>query len=118
VRAGRHLLAADEPERVGGNDRGPGPHAYLLAGLGACTSMTLRMYARRKEWNIGRISVALGIAATDKDNPKAGSRISRRIAVAGPLDAEQREKLLEIADKCPVHRTLSNPLEIATELEG
>jgi putative redox protein len=118
VRAGRHLLTADEPERVGGNDRGPGPHAYLLAGLGACTSMTLRMYARRKEWDIGRISVALAIAAIDRDNPKAGSRITRRIVVAGLLDAEQREKLLEIANKCPVHRTLSNPLEIATELEG
>ncbi|MGE0652195.1 MAG: alpha/beta fold hydrolase [Alphaproteobacteria bacterium] len=118
VRTGRHLLTADEPEKVGGNDRGPGPHAYLLSGLGACTSMTLRMYARRKEWDIGRISVALAIAPIDKENPKAGNRITRRIAVAGPLDPEQRSKLLEIADKCPVHRTLSNPLEIVTELEG
>jgi putative redox protein len=118
VRTGRHLLTADEPEKIGGNDRGPGPHAYLLSGLGACTSMTLRMYARRKEWDIGRISVALAIAPIDRDNPKAGKRITRRIAVAGPLDPEQRSKLLEIAEKCPVHRTLSNPLEIATELQG
>lgn len=116
VRAGSHLFLSDEPEAKGGDDRGPGPHAYLLSGLGACTSMTLRMYARRKEWDIGRISVALGIAAIDRDNPRAGSRITRHIEVAGPLDPEQRAKLLEIADKCPVHRTLSGTLEITTEL--
>jgi putative redox protein len=118
VRTGKHVLIADEPEKVGGNDRGPGPHEYLLSGLGACTSMTLRLYVEHKGWDIGTIGVALRIGAIDKDNPKAGKRIERMITVAGTLSAEQREKLLEIADKCPVHRTLSGPLEITTALAG
>lgn len=116
IRAHGHTLVADEPASVGGNDLGPQPHDFLLSALGACTSMTLRMYAGRKGWNIGRISVALKIGPVDKADPKAGTRISRRIAIAGPVDAEQRARLLEIADKCPVHRTLTGKLEIATEI--
>jgi putative redox protein len=87
-----------------------------LSGLGACTSMTLRLYIEHKGWKIGTIGVALRIDPINKDDPKAGKRIERMITVAGDLTAEQREKLLEIADKCPVHRTLSGPLEIATQL--
>jgi uncharacterized OsmC-like protein/pimeloyl-ACP methyl ester carboxylesterase len=116
VRTGKHSFIADEPEKVGGDDRGPGPHEYLLSGLGACTSMTLRLYIEHKGWKIGTIGVALRIDPINKDDPKAGKRIERMITVAGDLTAEQREKLLEIADKCPVHRTLSGPLEIATQL--
>ncbi len=116
VRAGTHVLTADEPEKVGGNDLGPNPHRLLLAALGTCTSMTLRMYAQRKEWDIGRVTVALRIGPIDRDDPKAGQRIERAIAVAGPLTPEQHQKLLEIADKCPVHRTLTGKLEIATDL--
>jgi uncharacterized OsmC-like protein/pimeloyl-ACP methyl ester carboxylesterase len=110
-----HLIA-DEPEKAGGDGRGPRPHAYLLSGLGACTSMTLRMYARHKRWEIGPISVALRLRAINRDDPDAGRRIEREITVAGPLSAEQREKLVEIANKCPVHRTLTGPLEISTRL--
>ncbi len=117
VRAGAHLLTADEPEKAGGADRGPNPHRFLLAALGSCTSITLRMYAGRKEWDIGRISVALRIGPVERGNPGAGQRIERRITVDGPLTAEQRGKLLEIAEKCPVHRTLSGPVEIATALD-
>lgn len=121
IRAGRHVMVADEPESVGGKDiggrdQGPRPHDFLLSALGACTSMTLRMYARHKGWDIGRLSVALAIRAIDKADPRAGSRIVRRIGVAGDIDAEKKAKLLEIAEKCPVHRTLTGKLEIATEL--
>lgn len=116
VHVGNHVLTVDEPEAAGGNDLGPNPHKFLLAALGSCTSITLRMYARRKEWDIGRISVALRHGLIDRENPRAGQKIERRITVAGPLTAEQREKLLEIANKCPVHRTLTGKLEIATEM--
>ncbi len=116
IQAGGHHLLADEPQKAGGDDRGPGPHGLVLSGLGACTSMTLRMYARRKKWEIGAISVALRLRAINADDPAAGRRIEREIRVDGPLSPEQREKLLEIADKCPVHRTLTGPLQISTRL--
>ena len=123
IAAGRHVLRADEPEDVGGGDSGPGPYDLVLAGLGACTSMTLRMYAARKGWPVERISVTLRhekIHAQDcaECETKDGriDRITRQIAIAGPLDREQRAKLLEIADKCPVHRTLKSEISIVTDL--
>jgi putative redox protein len=123
IAAGRHVLRADEPEVVGGGDSGPGPYDLVLAGLGACTSMTLRMYAGRKGWPVERISVTLRhdkIHAKDcaECETKDGrlDRITRQIAIAGPLDREQRAKLLEIADKCPVHRTLKSEISIVTDL--
>ncbi len=123
IAAGRHMLRADEPEDVGGLDSGPGPYDLLLAGLGACTSMTLRMYANRKGWPLEHVSVTLAhdkIHAQDCADceTKAGrvDRITRRLAVAGALDADQRAKLLEIADKCPVHRTLTSEVSIVTEM--
>lgn len=121
VSVGAHRLIADEPAAVGGNDTGPGPYDYLLAGLGACTSMTMRMYAERKALPVERITVTLShkkIHAADCEEceTKEGKidRIERVIAMDGQLDAEQRAKLMEIADKCPVHRTLESEIGIVT----
>ncbi|CUS47705.1 MAG: putative redox protein [Idiomarinaceae bacterium HL-53] len=115
-----HRWLADEPETLGGADEGPAPMEMVLAGLGACTSMTLRMYAKRKEWPLEKVTVNL---RHEKGKPGAdkrivGETIHREIQLDGELSAEQRERLLEIANKCPVHRTLSNPeLAISTELK-
>lgn len=113
IRAGAHALLADEQVSNGGTDRGPTPHALLLAALGACTSMTVSMYARRKQWPLEDVRVALRHWKDD-----AGEHIERAIELVGELDVEQRARLLEIANKCPVHRTLSAPIDIRTTLEG
>jgi len=118
---GRHRLQADEPVASGGLDSGPDPYGFLLAGLGACTSMTLRLYAERKKLPLERVSVHLRhakIHATDCEEceTKTGvlDRIDREIALHGVLDDTQRKRLLEIADMCPVHRTLTSEILIKT----
>lgn len=122
VRVGQHEFLADEPLSVGGDDTGPTPYDFLLAGLGACTAMTLRMYAGRKKWPLDQVSVALSHAkdyATDCVDCDPKSRIDvfqREIAILGDLDETQRQRLLEIADKCPVHRTLEAKAEVKTRL--
>ena len=122
IAMGPHHLVADEPTAYGGDDSGGGPYDLLLAGLGACTSMTIRMYADRKGWPLHKVSVRLThdkIHAEDCADceTKVGKidRIRRGVTLAGPLDREQRTKLLEIADKCPVHRTLHSEVSIETE---
>ncbi len=122
IAAGRHLLSADEPEAMGGLDSGPSPYDFLLAGLGACTSMTLRLYAERKGLALERTRVTLShdkIHAKDCADceTKEGKvdRIRRRIQITGDLTPEQRARLMEIADKCPVHRTLQSEVSIETE---
>src|SRR5580692_7163023 len=121
ILAGAHALTADEPAESGVTDIGPPPYDLLIAALGACTSMTVGMYARRKSWPLEEIIVHLRhskIHATDcaECETKEGmlDRIERDIHFTGPLTDEQRSKLLEIANKCPVHRTLTSEIEIKT----
>jgi len=118
-----HRLAADEPADQGGEDRGPTPYDYLLVALGACTSMTLRLYADRKGFPLQRTTVRLQhgkIHAADCADceTKVGmiDRIQRVLELEGPLDDEQRRRLLKIADKCPVHRTLESEVRVETSL--
>ena len=121
VISGAHHFLADEPVKAGGLDSGPGPYDLLLASLGACTAMTLRLYADRKQLPLKRVQVRLRhekIHATDcaECETKEGmiDRIERAITLEGDLDAEQRARLMEIADKCPVHRTLKSEVDIRT----
>jgi uncharacterized OsmC-like protein/alpha-beta hydrolase superfamily lysophospholipase len=123
VFAGRHRLRADEPLAAGGSDTGPSPYDLLAASLGACTAMTIRLYAERKQLPLERVSVDLlhdKIHAADcaACEAKEGriDKIERVITLEGPLDDGQRAKLLEIADKCPVHRSLHSEMWIATRL--
>ena len=119
--SGKHRLVADEPVSAGGLDSGPGPYDLLLAALGACTSMTLRLYADGKKWPLTRVEVRLRhdrIYAADcaECETKEGliDHIERVITLEGDLDAAQRARLMEIADKCPVHRTLTHEVRIHT----
>jgi uncharacterized OsmC-like protein/alpha-beta hydrolase superfamily lysophospholipase len=121
VSIGPHRLLADEPVAAGGQDTGPAPYDLLLAGLGACTSMTMRLYADRKSLPLERTTVTLRhskIYAQDcaECETRTGmlDQIERIISMDGALDAEQRKKLMEIADKCPVHRTLTSEIRIVT----
>ena len=115
IRTGEHILLADEPESMGGNDAGPDPFDFLMAGLGACTSITLRMYAERKNLALIGISVALSHEKVEVDGVRR-DRISRQITLEGNLSAAERQRLLEIANKCPVHRALSQPFILDSQL--
>lgn len=123
ARIGAHHLRADEPLAAGGSDNGPSPYDYLLVALGACTSMTIKLYAERKQWPLAHVSVRLRhgkVHAADCADceTRVGKvdRIEREIELAGPLTSEQRARLLEIAEHCPVHRTLTSEVKIATRL--
>ena len=115
VSAGKHIMLADEPESMGGGDAGPAPFDFLMAGLGACTSMTLRMYAERKGLALTGISVVLNHDKTEVDGIQR-NRISRQISLEGNLSDAERQRLLEIAEKCPVHRALSQSFVLESQL--
>ena len=104
-----HRFRADEEKDKGGDDSGASPHELLLAALGSCTAMTLKVYAERKGWPLRDVQVSL-----DGSNTEGGFVISRIVTIDGDLDAEQRQRLLEIADKCPVHKTLVGEITITT----
>lgn len=109
---GHHHLVADEPVDLGGGDTGPAPDEMVLAALGACTAITLRMYAERKQWPLEGVEVSLDFASRDK----AKAVIQRTVHLTGALDEEQRARLLQIANACPVHRILTGEVEVPTVL--
>lgn len=120
ISAGRHQLVADEPIAAGGTDRGPGPYDLLMAGLGSCMSMTIALYARTKRWPLERVEIRLShsrVYAKDcrdcvvRDDTLL-DRIDTQVQLSGALTAEQERKLMEVAHKCPVHRTLKSQIEI------
>jgi putative redox protein len=104
-------IVADEPEELGGTNAGPAPGEFLMVSLASCTAITLRMYADRKKWDVSKIKVE--VASEKVDNK---TLFLRGVSLEGNLDEEQRKRLLQIANSCPVHKTLTNPIEINTKL--
>ncbi len=127
IKVGNHSLTADEPESVGGNDFGPSPYEYVSSGLGACTVMTLRMYADRKKWNLTKVIVHINHSKeyerefdgynSEETNLNKVDVFRKEIELYGDLDETQKKRLVEIADKCPVHKTLHTLPIIQTELK-
>lgn len=118
IKAGIHQFTSDVPKSMGGRETGPNPHELLLGALGACTSITVQMYAKRKGWNLRHVSVKLSEKdVEDLNNPGSKiAKISREIEVEGELAPEQIEQLKAVADKCPIHKLLSGPKQIDTNI--
>ena len=121
ITVGPHKLQADEPSDVGGGDAAPTPYELLLAALGACTSITVQMYAERRRWPLEGVHVELSYAKVHADDcascdteVRTIERIEREISLLGDLSEEQRQRLMDIADKCPLHRTLTSQIEVRT----
>ena len=114
IAAGPARFVADEPAALGGLDLGPTPHDLVCAGLAACTSQTLRLYARRKGWPLGAVTVQVSHSRSLTTTP--ADSFARIITVGGPLDDEQRQRLIEIAEKCPVHLMLTHGATVSTSL--
>ena len=113
VKAANNTIISDEPESAGGKDLGFAPKELLASSLAACTCITLRMYANRKGWDLTDVKVEVTF---EKDSIENKSKIMRNIQLFGNLDAAQKARLLNIADRCPMHQILTNPIEITTEL--
>ncbi|MGB0907953.1 MAG: OsmC family protein [Maricaulaceae bacterium] len=111
VKTTRHHLYTDEPAALGGSDLGPTPFEYLAAALGGCTTITLRMYANRKDWPVEHLSVDV---TTHKEEGR--NVFTRALTITGDLDETQKSRMLEIADKCPVHKALAHEADIRTAL--
>lgn len=107
-----HTAIADEPQDLGGTNLGPSPGQFLMLSLASCTAITLRMYADRKNWNVTKIKVEVS-----SEKVESKTLFKREISFEGAVDDEQRKRLLQIANSCPVHKTLTNPIEIQTELK-
>ena len=114
ITVGTHHVLADEPVDAGGADVGPTPHDILLSALGACTAITLRMYAQRKQWPLEEVNVQLSFG--DAGTAKGTTIIERDVKLTGALDEEQRQRLLQIANSCPLHKILTGTVEIPTKL--
>lgn len=110
IASGKTIIA-DEPEELGGTNAGPAPGEFLMISLASCTAITLRMYADRKKWDVSKIKVE--VASEKIDNT---TFFKREISLEGNLEEDQRQRLLQIANSCPVHKVLSNPIEISTRL--
>ena len=123
MKVGNHYLIGDEPESYGGNDFGPSPYEFVSAGLSACTAMTIQMYARRKGWDVQNVEVhtsygkehAMDCESCELDSAKIDT-FNRTIKLSGELDEKQKQRIMEIADKCPVHRTLHNETQVISKL--
>lgn len=111
ITVGGKMLIADEPEELGGTDLGPAPGEFLMISLASCTAITLRMYADRKNWPIEKIIVEVNFEKVDNK-----TIFKREVQLTGDLTEDQRARLLQIANACPVHKTLTNPIEIQTSL--
>lgn len=112
LQIGKHTLVSGVKESLGGKDEGPDPHELLEAALVACTIITVQMYAARKQWPVEQIDVTVKITSETKE----GTHIKRQVSFIGDLSDEQRQRLREIADRCPIHRLLSGPISIETEM--
>ncbi len=110
----RHEILSDEPEDKGGSDLGPAPSELLCGALAACTTITLRMYADRKQWDLEEIKVEVSL---ERDKTQNVTRMQCQIELTGDLTDEQRERLMEIADKCPVHWSLTHPVQISSKMK-
>ncbi len=112
IQSGTHALVSDVPPALGGADTGPDPHALLEAALGACTTITVQMYANRKGWPLEGCDTEVRFAKEDKE----GIVLERKISIRGPLDAEQKKRLFEIAEKCPIHQVLVRGAKVESTL--
>lgn len=124
LKLGKHYFLADEPEEYGGSDYGPTPYDYVAGGLAACKAMTVQMYARRKKWDVQEVSVhvdhskeyAVDCENCEEDKSAKIDTFTCEISFTGDLSIEQKKRLLEIADRCPVHRTLTGDIQIVSSL--